>query len=639
MISDFTKKYGLSKMFFLLNILLLCFSTNGLASQSIDIGTVENLENLKAKLAGINQTYGVTAMAVSVIENNQQVLLHTQGFANKEQNLKATNNTLFRIGSISKMFVALATLKLVEEGKLDLDDKVKDLAPEFKFNNPWENTHPIQVAHLLEHTTGWADMTLKELSHRAEPDISVQEALSLYPESRTSRWPPGSRMSYSNIGPAVAAYIIEKISGVTFEKYIEDNFFSQLGMDKATFFEPKPSLTATTYLNEQPLDFWHVIYRPSGSISASITEMTQLLKLFIHRGKHNQRAILQEQSIDRMEISTTTPGYEQGVQSGYGLGNYTSGFSDKSFRFHGHSGGLPGGYANLAYNPTQKSGFVLLMTGSNQAFIPAILAIKEYLTRNSASIDNNHSPDNTMSRPVSDNTLDQITGFYKSISPRNEYLKISEDLLGLVKFTSIDNRLQVSTVLGSPLPPVLYSQLEDNLWLDHSSGLPTISFITDPTHGKIAQVGSQFLKPISSIEAWWKIGFLISFLIVLLCSIIYGLFWVPLNLYRKTIKTPDALVRFWPFISGVCFLTYIITLQLGFMLPTQLGVINTTSIAIFILSILYPGLTLWSIKSLVDNRNQTKSYIFWLSAIVSTAHLFLILHLAYYGMIGFRTWA
>src|ERR1700751_5957624 len=106
-----------------------------------------------------------------------------------------TPETLFRIGSTSKAFASLAILMLVHPGKLSLDDPVHKLAPEVWFENPWEDTDPVRVVHLLEHTTGWDDMHLREYAKDA-PNLGLREGLEYAHHSRISRWPPGTRMAY-----------------------------------------------------------------------------------------------------------------------------------------------------------------------------------------------------------------------------------------------------------------------------------------------------------------------------------------------------------------------------------------------------------------------------------------------------------
>ena len=149
-----------------------------------------------------------------------------------------TPDTLFRIGSISKGFAALSILKLVEQGKLTLNDTVRSLVPEIQFQNPWEATDPVRVVHLLEHTTGFDDMALKDYANNDPKPLTLKEGLDFNPATRVSRWRPGSRYAYCNSGPPIAAYIVEKITGQRFEDYVEENFFRPLHMDSASYLGP-----------------------------------------------------------------------------------------------------------------------------------------------------------------------------------------------------------------------------------------------------------------------------------------------------------------------------------------------------------------------------------------------------------------
>ena len=96
----------------------------------------------------------------------------------------------FPIGSISKMFIGLAVLKLVEEGKLNLKDKVRELVPEIKFKNKWQATNPVLLVHLLEHTSGWGDMTMAELSTPISLNPVGHEILSCTGSSLIFRFRP-----------------------------------------------------------------------------------------------------------------------------------------------------------------------------------------------------------------------------------------------------------------------------------------------------------------------------------------------------------------------------------------------------------------------------------------------------------------
>jgi len=155
---------------------------------------------------------------------------------NIENNIDVNENTMFRLGSISKMMVSLAVLKLQEQGKLNLKDKIRDIIPEIKYDNPWEDTHPIKIEHLLEHTSGWSYWHLAELGSDDPKPKTLKEALDFYPKSRKCLYVPGTRMIESNVGTAVAAYIVEKVSKMNFEEYMDKYFFKPMGIEDMTFF-------------------------------------------------------------------------------------------------------------------------------------------------------------------------------------------------------------------------------------------------------------------------------------------------------------------------------------------------------------------------------------------------------------------
>src|SRR6185295_17618790 len=165
------------------------------------------------------------AVGIALVNREGPVWIAGLGKANIYEGSDADENTLFRVASVSKIFVALAILKLQEEGKLNLDDKIRDRIPEIAFENQWEATHPVRIVHLLEHTTGWDEIHLVEIAHNDPTPVSLKESLDFHPHSRISRWVPGTRKAYCNSGYAVAAFIVEKITGLKYEDYIKLNFF------------------------------------------------------------------------------------------------------------------------------------------------------------------------------------------------------------------------------------------------------------------------------------------------------------------------------------------------------------------------------------------------------------------------------
>lgn len=136
-----------------------------------------SLVSLKSAIEKVLEITKTPAVGIALVNKEGPIWIAGLGKASIEAGTDANENTLFRIGSVSKMFVALSLIKLQEEGKLSLQDKIRKWVPEVKFENRWEDTNPVRIVHLLEHTTGWDEMHLVEFAHDDPAPIELKEAL------------------------------------------------------------------------------------------------------------------------------------------------------------------------------------------------------------------------------------------------------------------------------------------------------------------------------------------------------------------------------------------------------------------------------------------------------------------------------
>jgi CubicO group peptidase (beta-lactamase class C family) len=185
----------------------------------------KSFPELQSAIETVLQETRTPGAAIAIVSRDKAEWVAGIGKADIAANKPVTPETLFRIGSVSKSFAALAALKLQEEGKLRLTDTVRQWVPEVAFVNPWEAGDPVRLIHLMEHTTGFDDMRLREYALNDLTPITLKDALAYGASSRISRWPPGTRMSYCNSGPAVLAAVIEKVSGERFEDYVREALF------------------------------------------------------------------------------------------------------------------------------------------------------------------------------------------------------------------------------------------------------------------------------------------------------------------------------------------------------------------------------------------------------------------------------
>ena len=197
--------------------------------------------------------------------------------------------TPFRWGSISKTFTALALLRLVEQGKVTLDDPASRFLPADSFHNPWAASQPLRLLHLLELSAGFSDLSGVEFN--LKKPLSLADALALNPSARTSHWPPGLQHSYTNVNPGLSAAVIERVSGRSFEDFVQGQVFAAIGMHAASFY-PVPGLPGGFKADGTTrIPYWHMTFRAFGALNASLEEMSRFLTMLLNDGQLDGRTI------------------------------------------------------------------------------------------------------------------------------------------------------------------------------------------------------------------------------------------------------------------------------------------------------------------------------------------------------------
>src|SRR5437667_5520610 len=221
----------------------------------------------------------IAGAVVSVVKDGQVLFQKGYGYADFEAKQPVLpDQTLFRPGSISKLFTATAVMQLVEQGKLDLD---RDVSGYLDFAIPKTYPEPVTLRQLLTHTAGFED-TLKNLFVAHASDLKPLRAY-LVNQMPARIFPPGRVPSYSNYGFTLAGYIVERVSGEKFERYIDNHILKPLRMTNSTFDQPLPPELAAQmskgYLNaaKKPRDFEFVQAAPAGSLSTTAAEMTRFM--------------------------------------------------------------------------------------------------------------------------------------------------------------------------------------------------------------------------------------------------------------------------------------------------------------------------------------------------------------------------
>lgn len=625
---------------FLITMFFLCLGGIAYSAEPMndEKKSAQTIEELKQQLEKVLGDSHIPGMSVAIVRRDGQDWVAGLGKADVASGRAATADTLFRIGSTSKGFVSLAVLMLVNQNKLSFEDTLHKLAPEVWFENRWEASAPVRLVNLLEHTTGWDDIHFREYAQEAPPTMDLREVFDFSHHSRISRWPPSTRMAYSNSGPPVAAYIVEKITGSRFEDFVAENLFKPIGMKTATYFQPAPESIATTYRSdgETPIPYSNILYRPSGSINASANDMANYLRFYLNRGNVNGTQVLSAAAIHRMEIPTSTWAAEEGMQVGYGLGNYWAIYD--GFIYHGHNGGIDGGLTDLAYMSDEGIGyFYSINAGNSEAFYKIGAIIRSFITRDL------QKPSIPVAAPLPE-TAAEYAGWYEPDSPRLQSIYFLERLLRLLYVGFEENKLLMTSIgeKNAVFLPVVDAQFRAVPKNGPPDPIQTVELLTPKAEGKFIQIGMGMVT-MKRIPSWLAISEIVitGFVLLSIVSIlIYAPFWILGGLIEKRRRPAERSMRILPLVAVLSLISMgVICALASDDFISRMGNLTGWSFSLFLATILFAVasvgniLVLWRVP-----KQAVRGIVRAFSILVTTALVIAAAYLAYWGIIGLRTW-
>ncbi|KPK28081.1 MAG: hypothetical protein AMJ66_10880 [Betaproteobacteria bacterium SG8_40] len=337
-------------------------------------------DGLHRQIEDIRRDAGVPGAAVVIVDRDGIVLADAFGVADNDSGAPVTLDTVFRIGSVTKIFTAVALVQLGRREDFSLDDSVSRHIPPGMFFNAWEGEQPVTVAHLLEHTSGFRDWTKAEFDHNVPLDL--EDGLAFAPRSRTSHWKPGLHSVYSNSNYGLAGLVLERVSGKRYETLIRESIFAPLEMHSATSLQAGTHNLATGYDRDgvTPIPYWHMIQRPAAAINATPREMASLVSMLLNDGSYKREPVLTPKEIARIESPRTSLAARNGLRFGYGLGIYAQ-YRD-GFTFMGHGGDGDGYLSRFGYCRQLGVGYFVAINSVNPRALGRLRgAIEAEITR------------------------------------------------------------------------------------------------------------------------------------------------------------------------------------------------------------------------------------------------------------------
>lgn len=312
-------------------------------------------------LARQMEEYHIAGAAVAVVKDGQLFFAKGYGYADVENKIPVdAETTIFRIGSVGKVITWTAVMQLVEQGKIDLD---ADINTYLDFRIPDTYPQPITLRHLITHTAGFEDLFVDFVSLENEDALPPGAFLASHIPARV--FPPGEIAAYSNYGAALAGYIVERVSGKTYDQYIQEYILDPLGMMHssalATLHPDVMAHVSVGYMyKDSAFEIFPKFYGPSdlapmGFMAASATDMARFMIAHLQGGFYGDPAaevrILEEATARQMH-STLYASDPRLLGTAYGFFD----FSDNGQRTIGHSGTAEPMHSLLLLLPDQNLG-------------------------------------------------------------------------------------------------------------------------------------------------------------------------------------------------------------------------------------------------------------------------------------------
>ncbi len=297
-------------------VLLLAFSAAGLSAEESPEPVFFNPIELEGFVDGImeaqQKAQHYAGAVVVVVQGEQVVFQKGYGYADfAERKPVDPERTLFRIASNSKMFVWTAVMQLVEKGEVDLYTDINRYLKDFQV--PATFPQPIALENLMTHTSGFEDRVIGLFAQKPDELRPLAELMRTQMPRRV--FPPGQVAAYSNYGTTLAALIVEQVSGVPYEGYLEQNILEPLGMKDATLAQPLPvellSNMSKGYqwtagrLKEHPFEY--VPWGPCGGMSVSGRDMAKFMIAHLNDGILREAQILRPETAQLMRTRLSSP--------------------------------------------------------------------------------------------------------------------------------------------------------------------------------------------------------------------------------------------------------------------------------------------------------------------------------------------
>ena len=398
----------------------------------------------------------IPGVAFVLVKDGEIFLAKGYGYANLEKKTPVTPyETVFRVGSVSKLFTATAVMQLYERGKLKLEDDINRHLKLFQLEDAYPQ--PVTFANLLAHTAGFDEHFIGQHARTLSEVIPLGKYLATRMPPRTM--PPGQVISYNDHGMSLAGYLTEEISGIPFAQYIDENIFKPLGMGQSSFQQPAPpALLASLAVGYRyktgtykPYRYDYLNTTPIAGAISTATDIARFMIAHLQLGRYGNSRILNERTAREMHRQHFTH-HPRLRGRAYGFSEWIENNVQAIF----HDGGMPGFNCRLFLLPDQNIGFFIACNSDTVQLARKLTS--QFLDHYYPVQKKTDSPQPPADFPSS---ARHLTGHYRyTVYSRHTIEKIMT-LLSQVRVTCSNRSLTVGSGRYVEVEPLLFHRVND----------------------------------------------------------------------------------------------------------------------------------------------------------------------------------
>tara|TARA_R110001592_G_scaffold366_10_gene2137 strand:- start:17690 stop:19492 length:1803 start_codon:yes stop_codon:yes gene_type:complete len=407
--------------------------------------SAQQYKMLDKELREVLQNENLTGAVWSIVSDSE-ITTGALGLKNVESKELFNSKNSVQVGSVAKVLIATGILRLISQGKLDIDSTINKILPNIIFDNSWKKANPVTIRDLLNHTAGLEDARFWQIfSAKPTSDTPLESVFLKDLSVLKIRTIPGSRFSYSNMGYSLLGLIIEKITHESYESYLDANLLKPLGMKNSTFqFVTQKGKKADYNLAMGHFDDGTIqenvpmYLRPAGQFTTTASDMALLARLLMSDGVINGVPFIKKELLMQMGKPALTESSMNGLNTGYQFGlSYRDRYGVTGYF---HRGNTIGFRSTFYLFPEEKKAFFISFNTDretakyerfNQVFIEHLGIEKKEKTK---AYDN-------LPRKIK-----EYEGFYKLSPIRFEKFAYLDLLFNSLKVSKIDNKLIIESI-------------------------------------------------------------------------------------------------------------------------------------------------------------------------------------------------